>query len=126
MVCHTGDSDVVGGVGIGNSSTLLYDAGLEYNLGHMSSGTIPLSPFVQAGVGAIRYTIDESILTTQATSLTGNLGVGADVSVGRGMALRLLAKDYIGKFNFKEATGFDMSGSTAHNFALSAGLRLDF
>jgi hypothetical protein len=117
---------ILGGLSVGHSSMLLYDGGLEYNLGSAIGGTLPILPFVQAGVGAIRYTIDEAILTTQSTSLTGNLGLGADLSVGRGMALRLLAKDYIGKFNFKEATGFDMSGSTAHNFALSAGLRLDF
>jgi hypothetical protein len=74
---------------------LLYDGGLEYNLGSSLGGSMPISPFVQAGVGAIRYTIDESILSTRSTSLTGNLGLGADLSVGRGMALRVLAKDYM-------------------------------
>ena len=117
---------ILGGLSVGHSSMLLYDGGLEYNLGSSIRGAMPISPFVQAGVGAIRYTIDESILITQSTSLTGNAGLGADLSVGRGMALRVLAKDYIGKFNFKEATGFDVSGSTTHNFALSAGLRFDF
>lgn len=117
---------ILGGLSVGHSSMLLYDGGLEYNLGSSKAGTLPISPFVQAGVGAIRYTIAESVLRTQATSLMGNAGVGADLSVGRGMALRLLAKDYIGKFNFKQATGFDISGSTTHNWALSAGLRFDF
>jgi hypothetical protein len=117
---------ILGGLSVGHSSMLLYDGGLEYNLGSAMGGTMPISPFVQAGVGAIRYTIDESILSTRSTSLTGNLGLGADLSVGRGMALRVLAKDYIGKFNFKEATGYDLSGSTTHNWALSAGLRFDF
>ena len=117
---------ILGGLSVGHSSMLLYDGGLEYNLGSSKAGTLPISPFVQAGVGAIRYTIDESILSTQSTSLMGNVGAGADLSVGRGMALRLMAKDYIGKFNFKEATGFDISGSRTHNFALSAGLRFDF
>ena len=117
---------ILGGLSVGHSSMLLYDGGLEYNLGSLPMGGMPISPFVQAGVGAIRYTIDESILTSQSTSLVGNAGVGADLSVGRGMALRVLAKDYIGKFNFKEATGFNVSGSTTHNWALSAGLRFDF
>jgi hypothetical protein len=44
--------------GVGNSSTLLYDAGLEYNLGRMSSRSIPLTPFLQAGVGAMKYDIN--------------------------------------------------------------------
>ena len=117
---------ILGGLSVGHSSMLLYDGGLEYNLGSLPMGGMPISPFVQAGVGAIRNTIDESILTSQSTSLVGNAGVGADLSVGRGMALRVLAKDYIGKFNFKEATGFNVSGSTTHNWALSAGLRFDF
>jgi len=117
---------ILGGLSVGHSQMLIYDGGLEYNLGSLKSGTMPISPFVQAGVGAIRYNIDESILTTTATNLAGNLGLGADVSVGKGMALRLLAKDYIGKFNFKDATGFDISGETTHNWALSAGLRFDF
>jgi hypothetical protein len=117
---------VLGGLSVGHSSMLIYDGGLEYNLGSSKAGAMPISPFVQAGVGAIRYTIDESVVTAQSTSLMGNVGVGADLSVGRGMALRVMAKDYIGKFNFKEATGFDISGSTTHNYTLSAGLRFDF
>jgi hypothetical protein len=117
---------ILGGLSVGHAAMLIYDGGLEYNLGTSKAGTMPISPFVQAGIGAIRYNIDESILQTQATNLAGNVGVGADLSVGKGMALRLLAKDYIGKFNFKDATGFDISGETAHNWALSAGLRLDF
>lgn len=117
---------ILGGLSVGHSAMLIYDGGLEYNLGSSKAGAMPLSPFVQAGVGAIRYNIDESILHTEATNLAGNVGVGADLTVSRGMSLRLLAKDYIGKFNFKDATGFDISGQTSHNWALSAGLRFDF
>jgi hypothetical protein len=117
---------ILGGLSVGHSAMLIYDGGLEYNLGSSKAGAMPLSPFVQAGVGAIRYNIDESILHTEATNLAGNVGAGADLNIGRGMSLRLLAKDYIGKFNFKDATGFDVSGQTTHNFAFSAGLRFDF
>ena len=46
-------------------------------------GALPITPFVQAGVGAIRYNIDESIVQTNATSLTGNVGVGADFCAGQ-------------------------------------------
>ena len=118
---------ILGGVGVGNSSTLLYDAGLEYNLGRMSTGTIPLSPFVQAGVGAMKYDINAaSIIQTHATNFAGNIGVGADVTLAKGMAVRLLAKDYIGKFNFQDATGLGLNGDVSHNLAFSAGLRFDF
>ncbi|HEY4218325.1 MAG TPA: outer membrane beta-barrel protein [Gemmatimonadaceae bacterium] len=116
---------IFGGISVGHSSMLIYDAGLEYDLGSMSS-SMPVTPFLQAGVGAIHYNIDESVLTTQATNLAGNVGVGADLSLGKGMALRVMAKDYIGKFNFQDATGFNIDGPTANNFSFTAGLRLDF
>ncbi len=116
----------LGGVSVGSSSMLIYDAGLEYNLGSTKIGSTPFSPFVQGGVGAITYNIDETVLQTKATNFAANLGIGADVSIGSGMALRFLVKDYIGQFNFQDATGLGLSGETAHNFALSAGLRFDF
>src|SRR5215510_9459227 len=63
----------LGGVSVGHSSMLIYDAGLEYNLGTLRRETMPISPFVQAGVGAIRYNIDAvDVITTQATNLAGN------------------------------------------------------
>jgi hypothetical protein len=117
---------IIGGVSVGNSSTLIYDADIEYNLGNARAGSTAFSPFVQAGVGAMKYDVSASVLTTHATNAAANVGVGADFVVGRGMALRVLAKDYIGKFNFKDATGFNVDGNTAHNIGLSAGLRFDF
>jgi len=116
----------IGGVTVGHSSMLLYDAGLEYNLGATTERSLGFSPFVQAGVGAMKYDISASVIDTHATNFAGNIGVGADVSLGKGTALRVLAKDYIGKFNFQDATGLGISGNTAHNVALSAGLRFDF
>jgi hypothetical protein len=117
---------LLGGLSVGHSSMLIYDAGLEYDLASAGS-TTPITPFVQAGVGAIRYDITSaSVLTTSATNVAGNLGLGADMSVGRGVALRVMLKDYIGKFNFQDATGLGINGETANNWALTAGLRFDF
>jgi hypothetical protein len=85
------------------------------------------TPFVTGGVGAMTYNINaDELLSTQATNLAGNIGVGADFVVGRGVALRLMAKDYIGQFNFQDATGLGLTGQTAQNFALTAGLKFDF
>jgi hypothetical protein len=118
---------ILGGISVGHSSMLIYDADLEYSFGAPKPGSTPISPFVQAGVGAISYNIDEGdIIQTNATNFAGNVGVGADFAVGNGMALRVMAKDYIGQFNFQDATGFGISGATAHNFAFSAGLKLNF
>lgn len=116
----------LGGVTVGNSSMLMYDAGLEYNLGQTTAGSLGFAPFIQAGVGAMKYDISASVIDTHATNFAGNIGVGADFGLGKGMALRVLAKDYIGQFNFQDATGLGISGNTAHNIALTAGLRFDF
>jgi hypothetical protein len=116
----------LGGVSVGSSSMLMYDAGLEYDFNLAKGGGLALSPFVQAGIGQMRYTIDESILQTQATNVAGNVGLGADFALTRGVAFRVLAKDYIGKFNVQDATSLNVDGNTTNNFAFSAGLRLDF
>lgn len=116
----------LGSQSIGTNSLLIYDAGVQLDL---PSGGIArsVSPFVQAGIGQIRYDIKAaSILSTQATNTAYNLGVGADLSLAKDFGLRVMAKDYFGRFDLKEATSIDYQAKTAHNFALSAGLRLDF
>ena len=116
----------LGGYSIAHSSTLLYDGGLQLDLPINTGTGLGLKPFVQGGVGAMRYNINESILQTNSTNFAGNVGVGADVALGQGVGLRFMAKDYIGKFNFQDATGLGIQGETSHNFALSAGLRFNF
>ncbi len=37
-----------------------------------------------------------------------------------------MVKDYIGKFDVREATAVNVGTKTTHNFAVSAGLRLGF
>jgi len=117
----------IGGTSIGTNSLLMYDADLQLDLPHAGDKDLSFSPFIQAGIGQMRYDIQAiSILQTQATNTAYNVGAGADIAVGKGFGVRLMAKDYIGKFNFQDATSFDIQGRTAHNFALSAGLRIDF
>jgi hypothetical protein len=77
-------------------------------------------------VGAIKYNIDESVITTQATNFAGNFGLGVDYVLTPGMSLRFLGKDYIGKFDFQDATGLGITGNVANNLAFTVGLRLDF
>lgn len=113
----------LGGLDVGESSLLVYDGGLQLDL---PTSSLPVTPFVQGGVGAIRYDIRQSFLETQATNLAYNVGGGVDFPLGRTVGVRLMAKDYIGKFDFQDATGFDLDARTAHNWAFTAGLRLDF
>ena len=120
---------IIGGQDVGDSKMLFYDAGLQLSM-PMRTGTsgVGLRPFVQAGVGAIRYDVSAgNILETDATNLAFNAGVGADVMFGPSFGLRLMAKDYIGKFDVEEATSFGtFEGETTHNFALTVGLKLQF
>jgi opacity protein-like surface antigen len=117
---------IIGGVSVGSSSMVLYDADLEYDFANPSSHSV-LTPFVQAGIGAMHYNIDAAdFITTDATNVAYNVGIGADFAVSKGVALRFLAKDYIGKFDIHDATGLGIDGSTSHNFGLTAGLRFDF
>lgn len=117
---------ILGGLSVAHSNLLLYDAGLQLDIPVTTVGGTSLSPFVQAGAGAIRYDITQSVLSAKATNFAGNVGLGADVAIGNGLGLRVMAKDYIGKFDFKDATFLDFSGQTAHSFAFSAGLRMSF
>lgn len=118
---------LLGGINVGTTSALVMDAGLQFSLPAPSAG-LSYVPFVQAGVGAMRWNVNlgSTGLQTASTNLAGNIGAGLDASLGQSMGLRFMAKDYIGKFDFKDATSLDISGKTAHNWAITAGVRLGF
>src|SRR5689334_11518865 len=105
----------LGGYSIAHSSTLLYDGGLQLDLPLTTASGFALKPFAQVGAGAMRYNISESIVNTSATNFAANFGVGADLALGQSMGLRLMAKDYVGKFDFHDATQLDVQSQTAHN-----------
>jgi hypothetical protein len=113
---------VLGGITVGDTDAWLGDAGLELRSGS-STG---VRPFVQAGIGAIHYRIQTGPLDLESTSLAVAGGVGVDVPIGKTFGLRIMAKDYIGRFDFEEATALDIESRTAHNVALSVGVRLGF
>ena len=117
---------IIGGLSVAHSNLLLYDGGLQLDVPVMMIAGTSMSPFVQAGAGAMRYEISQSFLSTNATNFAGNVGIGADVAIGNNIGVRLMAKDYIGKFDFKDATFIDFETKTANNLAFSAGLRMSF
>ncbi len=112
---------VLGGVSVGETSVLLYDAALRLNL----PLALPLiSPFIQGGAGYMRQTIDVGAVSTRSTNLAYNVGGGVDIQVAPRVGLQLMAKDYIGKFDAKEATALEVDTRTTHNWVFSAGVRL--
>ena len=117
---------ILGGLTVAQSNMLIFDGGLQLDVPEMTMSGTSFRPFVQAGAGAIRYDISQSFLSTTATNFAANIGVGADIAIGKSMGVRLMAKDYIGKFDFEDATFIDFDSKTANNLAFSAGLRLSF
>ncbi len=115
---------ILGGVNVGTAKTWLYDAGLE--LGGLAGRTSGIAPFVQGGVGGMTSDIKNSLFNVRASNFVYTAGVGVDVGLTRGFALRLAAKDWIGRFNSEDAIGFRVDGNLTHNWALSAGVRLGF
>ena len=115
---------VVGGLSLGKSSALLYDAALRLSVPLSATGGPAITPFVQAGAGAMRQEIEISPVATHATNFAYNLGAGVDVPLGPRLGLQLMAKDYIGKFDVREATAVNVAGKTTHNWTVGAGVRL--
>jgi hypothetical protein len=114
---------LLGGVELAKNKVWMYDAGLQLGLGAPGART---APFVQVGGGAMRNSVSVGPVSTSATNFALNAGVGVDVQMGQNMAMRLMAKDYYGKFDFEEAALIDVGGDRTHNFALTAGLKIGF
>ena len=115
---------IIGGLDIGSSKALLYDGGVEIKVPLQEASVV--TPFVQGGVGGIRYEVSSGFLNTKATNVAYNFGGGVDVKLSPNFGVRLMAKDYLGKFDFQEATSFNLSGKTTNNVALSLGVKLGF
>ena len=115
---------IIGGFDIADSKVLMYDGALQLRLPMSSSLGSGITPFVQGGVGAMRYEIRAAGLESKSTNLAANVGAGIDLQLSRNLGVKLMAKDYIGKFDVREATAVDVEAETAHNWALSAGVRL--
>jgi opacity protein-like surface antigen len=113
--------------------TYLYDADLQFRLPFLANRMgSTVAPFVQAGLGQIKYTYNTSSLTASTsesdTKFTYNAGVGVDLQVRPNIGLRLMAKDYITSFDFDKYYDVDNSRKSriANNVALTAGLNFGF
>lgn len=115
---------IVGGVNVGSADTWLYDTALE--LGGLAGRATGVAPFVQGGLGGMTSEISNSLMNVHATNVAYTAGLGVDVGIARGFALRMQAKDWMGRFNSEDAIGYRVDGNLTHNWALSAGVRLGF
>jgi Outer membrane protein beta-barrel domain len=119
---------IVGGLNFADAKVLLYDAGLQYRLPTPISLGREAVPFVEAGAGAMRTEIGVGSLRTQSTAFAANYGAGVDLQLTRGLTLRAMAKDYVGRLDLREATRLDLDLQTkrTHNWAFTAGVSMKF
>jgi opacity protein-like surface antigen len=111
----------------------LADADLQYQL-PISWNEGSVSPFIQGGIGMVRYTADFNDLNAEDsnTDLQFNAGVGLDIDRGP-IGFQIMLKDYVtsldwndfGDFENQAPDNFD-SSKIANNLALTAGLRIHF
>ena len=115
----TGTSDRISG----DLGIFLYDASLQFRI---PMGNARISPLAQVGVGAIKYTLDTDDLFGESTSndIAFNVGLGADVAIARGIALRLMAKDYITSLSWNDFEDVDFDDNAGENVAHNIGLTL--
>jgi opacity protein-like surface antigen len=118
------NAPIIGGFGVADSRTLVYDGGVELALPLPQSTTV--RPFVGAGAGAIRYEAERAGFKTNSTNFAWNVGGGLDFQFSPSLGARLMVRDYVGKLDVKEAVGFDFESKTAHNIGFSLGLKLSF
>lgn len=116
---------IVGGLNVGKSTHLIYDADVELRM-PMQGAQQSITPFVQAGAGAITTHLEKSFIKTSSTNAAFNAGAGLDLSLGRGFGARAMVKDYIGRFDMSDDTGLPVKGDVTHSIAGSVGLRLSF
>lgn len=112
----------IGGFHIADTDAILVDGGLQLRVPTQGR----LEPVFQLGAGVMRHSIETPIAETTATNAAVTLGAGFDVRLVPGLGLRVMARDYIGRFDFEEATLIDIQGRTGHSLGLTAGLRFSF
>lgn len=113
----------------GNLGFWLYDGDVQLKL-PMSMGDGAVTPFVQGGVGATRVSSDfNNIQSTSQTTVAFNGGAGVDFAIS-GVGVRLMAKDYMTNLDWQQlgdvSIDRDARKKTAHNIALTAGLKFAF
>lgn len=112
---------ILGSAAFGTSETLYFDGGLEVRL-PLATAT----PFLQVGAGGVYQSLEAGGVGTDATSPAFHVGAGIDVPIGRSFALRLQGRDYISRFDAREAVLLDVEPNTGHTLALTAGVALRF
>jgi hypothetical protein len=114
---------ILGTLTVERASLWFFDLGprLTVPLG----STSPVSLVAQASVGAIRYSVDNPLLSGSAVNLTFSGGFGMLARFGNRVSLLGLVKDYVASFkSVDDAEAFGVRGRRAHTVAMLLGLGL--
>ena len=114
---------ILGSITVGGASLWFYDVGLRYSvpLGAAS----PVSAIGQLGAGAIRYSVENVLLSERATNFAVAAGVGLAARLRQRISLQGLVKDYIASFrSVDDVEAFGVEGRRAHTLAFLIGLGL--
>ena len=122
------DEGVGGNPISGDIGYFLGDLGLEYRLPFSFQGG-NVGPFVQGGVGAVKYSPDSDDLNADGTTnVAFNVGAGIDFNVGP-VGLQLMLKDYITSLDWDQVRNVDTNidgDRVANNLALTLGAHINF
>lgn len=112
----------------GDIGYFLGDVGLEYRLPFSFQGG-NIGPFVQGGIGAVKYSPDSDDLNADGTTnVAFNAGVGVDFNVGP-LGMQLMLKDYVTSLDWDKVrtVDSDIDGDrVANNLALTLGAHINF
>ncbi len=111
---------IIGGVALTTARMLVLDGGIQLR------GSGANAPLVQLGVGSMRYRFATGPVDVTADNVVATAALGYDLALAPGFGIRLLAKDWVGRFDSSDAILIDAPGRTAHNIAFTAGLRFAF
>jgi hypothetical protein len=104
----------------------LYDGGIQLRMPLAPEATSGISPFVQAGAGAIRYSSEsDDITSSSSTNAAFNYGAGIDWQLGK-LGIRLMAKDYVTSLDWSDFGNVELKDTKAHNWGLTAGFKVGF
>ena len=104
----------------------LYDGGVQLRMPIGRDAATGISPFVQAGGGAVRYSSDsDDIRSSSSTNAAFNFGGGIDWQVGR-LGIRLMAKDYVTSLDWTDFDNVELDDRKAHNWGFTAGFKIGF
>lgn len=117
---------ILGGIDLGNSSTWLFDLSVELRGSPGMLGLGRIVPLAQLGGGAVHRRLSVYGLDAKSTDFTVSAGVGADLPITSNIAIRLLARDYLGKADFGTLGPLVAKTQDIHAVTLSTGLRIGF